>query len=84
MPQWGVGGRLLYLSSGGLFFFLVRVYEMFAVTKTAMHEAHGLPRGDVAFFAGSVQLPAEQPHWRVVLRFVSGRLEAASCVRVLF
>lgn len=76
IPQWGVGGRVLFLALGASFFFLTRASEMFAMTRVSMHEVHGLRRGDVAFFRGTVQLflPAQ---WyladRVELRFRSSK-----------
>lgn len=56
VPTWGVGGRLMFLALGASFFFLTGASEMFAMSVSHMHAAHGLRRGDVAFFAGSVQL----------------------------
>ena len=76
IPQWGVGGRALFLALGASFFFLTRASEMFAMTKLSMHAVHGLRRGGVAFFRGEVQLllPAQ---WiladRVEVRFRSSK-----------
>ncbi|CAN0128875.1 unnamed protein product, partial [Pylaiella littoralis] len=71
VPAWGSGGRVLFLVLCASFFFLTRSSEMFAVSRSAMHEVHGLRRGDVAFFQGPEQLPSAR--WecadRVELRF---------------
>ena len=76
VPQWGAGGRILFLSLTASFFFLARSCEMFAVSQTAMHAVHGLRRGDVAFFHGSVQLTSRDK-WaladRVEVRFRSSK-----------
>ena len=74
-PQWGQGGRVLYLVLGASFVFLTRACEILAVSQTSMHVVHGLRRGDVAFFRGAVQLSAAQWHSadRVEVRFRSSK-----------
>lgn len=89
VPQWGSGGRVLFLALSASFFFLLRASEMFAVSKLAMHEVHGLCRGDVAFFRGEMQILAPG-RWfladRVELRFRSSKgdqfRKGAVCTRV--
>ena len=74
-PQWGVGGRVLFLALGASFFFFARASDMFAVSKDAMGVEHGLRPGDVAFFKRAVQLSVGQWHLsdRVELSFGSSK-----------
>ena len=56
IPAWRNGGRMLCTS----FRFLTRASEMFAETRSRIHETYCLRRADVAFFRGRVQLGMAQ------------------------
>ena len=56
VPSWGTGGRVLWLALCASFCFLTRASEMFAETRTRVHETYCLRRADVAFFRGELQL----------------------------
>jgi len=71
VPSWGTGGRVLWLALCASFCFLTRASELFAETRTRIHETYCLRRADVAFFCGKVQLVSAR--WstadRVEVRF---------------
>ena len=60
IPAWGNGGRVLWLALCASFCFLIRASEMFAATRSRIHETYCLRRADVAFFRGRAQLGVAQ------------------------
>ena len=75
IPAWRNGGRVLWLALCASFRFLTRASEMFAETRSRIHETYCLRRADVAFFRGRVQLGVAQ--WsradRVEVRFLGSK-----------
>ena len=71
ISTWRTGGRVLWLALCASFCFLTRASEMFAETRSRVHETYCLRRADVAFFRENIQLTASQ--WssadRVEVRF---------------
>ena len=60
IPAWRNGGRVLWLALCALVCFLTRASEMFAETRSRIHETYCLWWADVAFFRGRVQLGGAQ------------------------
>ena len=60
IPAWRNGGRVLWLAFCASFCFLTRASEMFAGTRSRIHETYCSRRADVAFFRGRVQLGVAQ------------------------
>ena len=56
IPSWGAGGKEMWLCFCLSYFLIARSDEVFASDSGVVHPAHCLTRGDVAFFAGDVQL----------------------------
>ena len=56
VPSWDAGGKEMSLCLCLSFFLIVRSDEVFASALGVVHPAHCLARGDIAFFAGNVQL----------------------------
>ena len=56
IPSWGAGGKEMWLCLCLSYFLIARPDEVFASDSGVVHPAHCLTRGDVAFFAGDVQL----------------------------
>ena len=56
IPSWGAGGNEMWLCLCLSYFLIARSDEVFASDSGVVHPAHCLTRGDVAFFAGDVQL----------------------------
>ena len=54
--SWGAGGKEMWLCLCLSYFLIVRSDEVFASDSGVVYPAHCLTRGDVAFFAGDVQL----------------------------
>ena len=49
IPEWGVGGRVLWLCLSLSYFLIARSDEIFASSSGQVHPAHCLTRKDVAF-----------------------------------
>ena len=58
IPEWGEGGKVMWLMLANSYFFLGRASEMFAYNDGKIHKDFGLTRGDVSFFCGMVQVSA--------------------------
>ena len=58
--SWRNWGRVLWLALCASFCFLTRASEMFAETRSRIHETYYLRRADVPFFRGRVQLGVAQ------------------------
>lgn len=56
VPSWGVGGRVMWLCLGMSYFVITLSDEVFASSSGAVHPAHCITRGDVAFYSGDRQL----------------------------
>ena len=56
IPSWGAGGKEMWLCLCRSYFLIARSDEAFASDSGVVHPAHCLTRGDVAVFAGDVQL----------------------------
>ena len=56
IPSWSAGGKEMWLCLCLSYFLITRSYEVFASDSGVVHPAHCLTQGDVAFFAGDVQL----------------------------
>ena len=56
IPSWGAGVKEMWLCLCLSCFLIARSDEVFASDSGVVHPAHCLSRGDVAFFAGDVQL----------------------------
>ena len=56
IPFWGAGGKEMGLCLCLSYFLIARSDEVLASDSGEVHPAHCLTRGDVAFFAGDVQL----------------------------
>ena len=56
IPAWRSGERVLWLALYALFWFWTHPSEMFAETRSRIHETCCLRRADVAFFRGRAQL----------------------------
>ena len=85
IPSWGTGGRVLWLALCASFCFLTRASEMFAESRSRIHETYCLRRADVAFFRGNAQLTAAL--WasadRVEVRFRGSKGDQMRTGRVL-
>lgn len=55
IPSWGTGGRVLWLALCASFCFLTRASEMFAESRSRIHETYCLRRADV--FGVMLSLP---------------------------
>ena len=75
IPAWRNAGRVLWPALCASFCFLTRASEMFAETRSRIHETYCLRRTNVAFFSGRVQLGVAQ--WstadRVEVRFLGSK-----------
>ena len=87
IPFWGVGGKEMWLCLCVSYFLIARSDEVFASDSGVVHPAHCLNRGNVAFFAGDVQLAYALCQQLTRLRYVFGgikgiriRLVAYACV----
>ena len=56
IPSWGAGGKEMWLCLCLRYFLIAWSDEVFASDSGVVHPAHCLARGNVAFFAGDVQL----------------------------
>jgi hypothetical protein len=63
VPEWGEGGKVMWMMLAVSYFFLGRASEMFAYNDGKIHKDFGLTRGDVSFFCGMVQLSTPEL-WR--------------------